>query len=417
MSLINRNRYWQQLMSLGDITEPDRPYTRRSFSECFLQGRAWLTEQMLAAGLTVNVDAAGNLIGRKAGKQPELGCIMIGSHSDSVPSGGRFDGIAGVIAALECAQALQDHQITLNHDLEIVDFLAEEPSEWGISCVGSRGITGYLTQELSDTPHPQTQEKLADAVIRMGGNTSQLAIRQNVAQFLELHIEQGAVLEHKNIDIGIVTGIVGIIRLSLTLTGQAAHAGTTPMNLRKDSMAGAAEIILAAEKLAQQFSHRANGYFVATCGQVFNKPNASNVVPGRTQLVFDIRSDTRGWMEEFTDHLQHIIQDIISPRKLQLIEFERLTDTYPMQCDTALMQHIEAACQTEKCSYQSMSSGAGHDAAFIAKIAPSAMIFVPSVDGKSHCPEEWTNETDLSRGIAVLMQTLLNVDAAVQSTQ
>lgn len=416
MSSINQNRYWQQLMTLGEITEPDRPYTRRSFSERFLQGRAWLTEQMQAAGLAVHVDHAGNLIGRKAGKRPELGCIMIGSHSDSVPSGGRFDGIAGVIAGLECAQALQDHNLTLNHDLEIVDFLAEEPSEWGISCVGSRGITGYLSQELTNTPHPQSQEKLADAVIRMGGNTTQLKVRQDVAQFLELHIEQGAVLEHKKIDIGVVTGIVGIIRLSLTLTGQAAHAGTTPMNLRKDSMAGAAEVILAAEKLAQQFSQRENGYFVATCGQVFNKPNASNVISGRAQLVFDIRSDTRGWMEEFSDSLKQIIEKIIAPRQLKLVEFERLTDTYPMQCDATLMQHIEAACESEKCSYQRMSSGAGHDAAFIAKIAPSAMIFVPSVNGKSHCPEEWTHESDLSRGVAVLMQTLLSVDAAAQTT-
>ena len=122
MRTINRQRYWQQLMRLGEITEAERPYTRRSFSECFLQGRAWLTEQMQAAGLTVHVDTAGNLIGRKAGTHPELGCIMIGSHSDSVPSGGRFDGMAGVIAGLECAQVLQDHHITLNHDLEIVDF-------------------------------------------------------------------------------------------------------------------------------------------------------------------------------------------------------------------------------------------------------------------------------------------------------
>ena len=414
MRTINRQRYWQQLMRLGEITEAERPYTRRSFSECFLQGRAWLTEQMQAAGLTVHVDTAGNLIGRKAGTHPELGCIMIGSHSDSVPSGGRFDGMAGVIAGLECAQVLQDHHITLNHDLEIVDFLAEEPSEWGISCVGSRGISGYLTQDLINTPHPQSQETLADAVTRMGGDTTQLSLRTDVAQFLELHIEQGAVLEHKQIDIGVVTGIVGIIRLSLTLTGQAAHAGTTPMNLRKDTLAGAAEIILAAEKLAQQFSQREHGYFVATCGQVFNKPNASNVVPGRTQLVFDIRSDTRGWMEEFADALHQMIHNILPPRQLQLVEFERLTDTYPMQCDETLMQHIEAACETEKASHQRMSSGAGHDAAFIAKLAPSAMIFVPSVDGKSHCPEEWTHEVDLSRGVAVLLQTLLNVDATAQ---
>lgn len=410
MSTINTARYWQQLITLGDITDPDRPYTRRSFSECFLEGRAWLTEQMLAAGLTVYIDAAGNLIGHKVGKQPELGCIAIGSHSDSVPSGGRFDGIAGVIAGLECAQALQEHNITLNHNLEIIDFLAEEPSEWGISCIGSRGITGYLTQDLIETPHPQTQEKLADAITRMGGDTSQLSVRTDIAKFLELHIEQGAVLEHQKVDIGIVTGIVGIIRLSLTLIGQAAHAGTTPMTLRKDTLVGAAEIILATEQLAQKFSDYSDGYFVATCGQILNRPNASNVISGQVQLVFDIRSDHREWMETFTQQLHFIIQKIITYRNLQLVEFERLTDTFPMQCNETLMSHIQAACKMHKCTHQYMPSGAGHDAAFLSKITPSAMIFVPSVNGKSHCPEEWTYEADLSRGISVLMQTLLTLD-------
>lgn len=412
MSLINPQRYWPQLMELGGITEPDRPYTRRSFSPLFLQGRQWLREQMQAAGLAVRIDAAGNLIGKKAGSEPQLGCIMLGSHSDSVPSGGRFDGIAGVIAALECAQALQTHGISLRHDLEIVDFLAEEPSEWGVSCVGSRGITGFLSAELLATPHPQSQETLQQAIARMGGDAERLQQRKDVAAFLELHIEQGAVLEHEALDIGVVTGIVGIIRLSITLAGQAAHAGTTPMSLRKDTLAGGAEIMLAAESLAQDYARRGSGYFVATCGQVFNKPNASNVVPGQTQLVFDIRSDTRAWMTEFEQQLEHAVGGVVAQRCLKLVQFERLTDTWPMACDETLMRHIEAACRTGACRFKRMPSGAGHDAAFLSHIAPSAMIFVPSVAGKSHCPEEWTNEADLSRGVAVLMQALLNIDAA-----
>lgn len=412
MSHINTERYWQQLMTLGQITDPNQPYTRRSFSDLFLQGRAWLTEQMEAAGLTVHVDAAGNLIGRKAGKKPELGCIMLGSHSDSVPSGGRFDGIAGVIAALECAQALQQHGIELNHNLEIVDFLAEEPSEWGVSCVGSRGLCGYLTPELLQTPHPKTQELLADALARMGGDAKKLQVRDDVAAFLELHIEQGLVLEQTQIDIGVVTGIVGIIRLSMTFKGQAAHAGTTPMTLRQDALTAAANTIVAAQNLAQQMAARKEGYFVATCGQVHNHPNASNVVPGRTQIVFDIRSDTRGWMTEFVDAMAEVAAQQAQAAGVEMTQFERLTDTYPMACDEALMQHIETATSHLGHSQQRMPSGAGHDAAFLAKIAPSAMVFVPSVAGKSHCPEEWTAEADLSKGVAVLMQALLNTDAA-----
>ncbi|MBP6346531.1 MAG: Zn-dependent hydrolase [Neisseriaceae bacterium] len=412
MSLIDTQRYWQQLMTLGQITDPNQPYTRRSFSDLFLQGRSWLTEQMQAAGLTVHVDAAGNLIGRKVGKKPELGAIMLGSHSDSVPSGGRFDGIAGVIAALECAQALQQHGIELNHDLEIVDFLAEEPSEWGVSCVGSRGLSGYLTPELLQTPHPKTQELLADALARMGGDANKLQVRHDVAAFLELHIEQGLVLEQTQIDIGVVTGIVGIIRLSITFQGQAAHAGTTPMTLRQDALTAAANTIVSAQNLAQEMAARPEGYFVATCGQVHNHPNASNVVPGRTQVVFDIRSDTRGWMTEFVDAMNILAVQHAQAAGVAMTQFERLTDTYPMACDEALMQHIEAATTALGHSQQRMPSGAGHDAAFLAKVAPSAMVFVPSVAGKSHCPEEWTPEADLSKGVAVLMQALLNTDAA-----
>lgn len=408
--MINTQRYWQQLLTLGEITDPNQPYTRRSFSELFLEGRAWLTTQMQAAGLTVTVDAAGNLIGHKKGKVPGLGSIMIGSHSDSVPSGGRFDGIAGVIAGLECAQALQDQHIELDHDLEIVDFLAEEPSEWGVSCVGSRGISGHLPIELLNTPHPKTQETLAAAINRMGGRADQLEKYQHVAAFLELHIEQGAVLEDEQTSIGVVTGIVGIIRLSMKIKGQAAHAGTTPMHLRKDTLSATAQVILAVESLAQEYAKRPEGYFVATCGQVFNHPNASNVVPGCTQLVLDIRSDNKAWMEAFVDEIKKISQYITQERRLALIEFERLTDTYPMQCDDALMDHIEAACQDFKYSYKRMPSGAGHDAAFLSLIAPSAMVFVPSVAGKSHCPEEWTEEEDLSRGVAVLLQALLTTD-------
>lgn len=412
MTGINADRYWQQLLALGEITDPDRPYTRRSFSALFLRGRAWLSEQMQAAGLKVRVDAVGNLIGHKAGRHPELGCIMMGSHSDSVPSGGRFDGIAGVMAALECAQTLQDRGIVLGHDLEIVDFLAEEPSEWGISCVGSRGISGFMNPEMLATPHPQTQETLQAALQRMGGNAAELKKRDDIAAFLELHIEQGSVLEHEQTNIGVVSGIVGIIRLSISLQGQAAHAGTTPMHLRQDALSGAAEIMLAAEKLAHELAARPDGYFVATCGQVFNRPNASNVVPGQTQLVFDIRSDTRTWMEEFVARMECMVQKISTARGLRCAPFERMTDTHPVQCDPALMRHIEAACARVSCTQRRMPSGAGHDAAFLSHVAPAAMIFVPSVAGKSHCPEEWTDKTDLSRGVAVLMQTLLNVDAA-----
>lgn len=412
MSLINKQRYWQQLMDLAQVTDPEQPYTRRSFSQRFLQGRDWLVARFREAGLTVSVDAAGNLIGRKSGSRADAKTIMLGSHSDTVPSGGRFDGIAGVLAALECAQALQQHGIVLQHHLEIVDFLAEEPSEWGISCVGSRGISGCLSQTLLDTRHPESGETLADALRRMGGNPDTLHMRDDIAAFLELHIEQGRVLEDEGVQIGVVSGIVGIIRLALTLSGQAAHAGTAPMHARQDTLCAAAEIIAFAEQLAKETAARGEGYLVATCGQLANYPNASNVVSGETRLIFDIRADRRGLMDAYADTLAEAAGSIALRRGLRLDECARMTDTHPTLCHPSLMAHIRAACDEGGYRWRDMPSGAGHDAAFLCRIAPGAMVFVPCVDGKSHCPEEWTHEHDLSCGIDVLMRTLLRLDAA-----
>src|SRR5690606_29961194 len=169
MMKANQQRYWDALMELGAITDAALPYTRRSFSETFLKGRQWISERMLQLGMVVHVDPAGNLVGRLPGTDNNSGVIESGSHSDTLPGGGRFDGVAGVVAGLECVASLQERNIQLNHPLEVIDFLAEEPSEWGQSCIGSRGISGHLSQEILGCTHPQTGEQLADAIIRMGG--------------------------------------------------------------------------------------------------------------------------------------------------------------------------------------------------------------------------------------------------------
>ena len=218
-------------MALADITDPARPYTRRSFTALFLEGRAWLAQRFTEAGLATRIDTAGNLIGRIEGNNPEVGVIVIGSHSDTVPSGGRFDGIAGVATGLEIVRALRQSGTRLDHTIEIIDFLAEEPSEYGLSCVGSRGMTGSLEDKMLDLTEPGG-EKLRDALRRVGGNPDRLieAKRSDVSAFLELHIEQGIVLESRSLDIGVVTSIVGIRRIEIVFQGEADHAGTTPMS-------------------------------------------------------------------------------------------------------------------------------------------------------------------------------------------
>ncbi|MDO5090101.1 MAG: Zn-dependent hydrolase [Cardiobacteriaceae bacterium] len=407
---INGERNWQMLMALAAITDPDRPYTRRSFTPRFLEGRAWLKAQMQAAGLATRIDAAGNLIGHLKGNGSKAGVIAIGSHSDSVPSGGRFDGIAGVIAALECVLSWRERGIVLNHDVEIIDYLAEEPSEWGISCIGSRGITGFMDAKLLATPHPQTGETLADAIARMGGNPQLLEKRSDIAAAFELHIEQGQVLETEGIDVGIVSAIVGITRIEIVLDGQANHAGTTPMHLRRDALAGGADIALAAELFARDLAEENDGYFVATCGQIFATPNASNVIAGQCRLVFDIRSENRAQMVRFAEALERIAQETAERRGLQVARFARLTDTHPAASDAQLMQCLADAARAQGISAKVMASGAGHDAAFMSHIAPMVMLFVPSQEGKSHCPEEWTDETALGKGVAVLCDAVERFD-------
>ncbi|PID75203.1 MAG: Zn-dependent hydrolase [Deltaproteobacteria bacterium] len=402
---INQQRYWNLLMKLAEITEADNPYTRRSFSKLFLQGRAWLTEQMQAAGLKTHIDNAGNLIGTLQGNTGGR-YIVIGSHSDTVPSGGRFDGIAGVLAGLECIFSWRERGMVFEHDIQLIDFLAEEPSEWGISCVGSRGISGFLDENLLNTSHPETGELLSEAITRMGGHPDNLTTRNDIAAFFELHIEQGRVLENEQLAVGIVTSIVGIIRLEMVLLGQSNHAGTTPMTNRQDALNTAAAVISHATMLAGQMDSTNDNYLVATCGQIFVSPNASNVIPGQVRLVFDIRSDNKALMEDFVTRLKSFTQKQCSTDSIKIQSWKRLTDTIPVNSDAELVAHLGKACKNQSISHRYMPSGAGHDAAFMAHLAPMAMVFVPSLAGKSHCPEEWTDAEDLAQGVSVMAEAI-----------
>ena len=406
----DKQRIWDWTMALAEITEPDCPYTRRSFSPLFFEGRGWLEKEMQALGLSTHVDVAGNLIGRLEGSEPEAETIMIGSHSDTVPSGGRFDGIAGVIAGLECIASWRDSGKTLRHSVEIVDYLAEEPSEWGISCVGSRGITGFMTAELLATEHPETKEALADAIKRVGGEPEKLTKRDDVAAVFELHIEQGSVLETEQLDVGIVSGIVGILRLSIVFEGAAGHAGTTPMDIRRDASVAAARTSFLASEAASRIWQESGHYLTATCGQTFVHPNASNVVPGKTELVFDIRSDDKETMELFATELKRIAEESAQLADVDITQFQRMTDTYPVNSDNTLMDHISSACHAHNIKAKMMPSGAGHDAAFLAHIAPMAMVFVPSKGGISHRPDEWTTSEQFEKGVAALITAVESFD-------
>jgi N-carbamoyl-L-amino-acid hydrolase len=410
-SAIDADRLWRHLMALGELTDPGRPFTRRCFTDRFLVGRRWLGERFAAAGLSVRLDAGGNLIGRREGSDPSLPALAIGSHSDTVPSGGRFDGPLGVVAGLEVAETLRDQGITLRHPLEIIDFLSEEPSDYGLSCVGSRAMTGHLDAAMLDLANAGG-ETLGSAMMRMGARPAECLApgRSDIAAFLELHIEQGPVLEAEGTEIGIVTGIAGILRLEIVFTGSADHAGTTPYELRRDALVAAAETVLAVRRLGEALAATGNGFFVATTGLLTVSPNAANVVPGAVRMVVEARAEQVSSFTAFTDQISAASLAAAAAARVERSGFRPLSRSQPALCDPALRNHLDAAAQGLGLSTMTLASGAGHDAAFMATIAPTAMIFVPSREGRSHCPEEWTDPAACAQGVALLFETLLRID-------
>ena len=380
---IDGDRLWADLIALAAITEPDRPYTRRSFSPRFLEGRAWLADKFAAAGLGVRIDAAGNLIGRIEGQEPSAGTIMVGSHSDTVPSGGRFDGIAGLLTGLEIARAISEAGMRLRHGLEVVDFLAEEPSEFGLSCVGSRGMAGMLEAKTLDYRDP-AGERLGDAIDRIGGEVAALpsAARHDIAAYFELHIEQGIVLETRRIDLGLVTAIAGITRIEIVFTGSADHAGSTPMELRHDALVAAAETVAFVAAEARRRAERRDRHFVATTGIIQAKPNAANVVPGEARHRRRCALRQRARVQSFVADLDAASLRFAAENRVERSRWQIISDTTPAACDRSLRALLGASAAALSFSTMEMASGAGHDAAFVSRVAPACMLFIPCRGGK-----------------------------------
>jgi N-carbamoyl-L-amino-acid hydrolase len=394
---------------LAQLTEPGRPYTRRAFTALFPAGRDFLLEKFRAAGLQTRIDAVGNLIGRRAGRKPGSGTIMLGSHSDTVPDGGRYDGIAGVAVALEVARALADKDIALDHDLEVVDFLAEEVSIFGVSCIGSRGMAGVLPQDwLSRESNGLTLER---GIREAGGDPARIAAeaRRDIAAFLELHIEQGPVLESGTLDIGVVTAIAGITRIEIVVEGRADHAGTTPMGRRADALAAAARLVTDIEALATSLSE-GPGHFTATVGEFSIEPNAANVVPSRARLLIDARAEERTAMDLFSASVDRLAEQVARETGTAIAPPRRISDNMPTPGDPLVLDVLDAACEAVGARHRRMASGAGHDTAFMAKVTRAAMIFVPCLGGRSHAPEEFAETDDIALGAAVLFNAVIQLD-------
>lgn len=402
---VNDARIQQHITELSKFgANPQGGVSRVAFSDFDIAARKYVGRLMQEAGLQLRTDAAGNIIGRRAGTDPKLPPILIGSHIDSVPGGGNYDGDVGTLGAIEVAQVLQERGVRLEHPLEVVVFSNEEGGT-----VGSLAMIGKLNAlALEQMTH--SGKTIRDGIRAIGGNPDRLAEavrkRGELKAYVELHIEQGAILDESDTDIGVVEGIVGIHWWDVTVEGIPNHAGTTPMNRRRDAMLSAAEFALAVNRVATSIPGRQ----VATVGRIRAEPGAPNVIPGKVVMSLEIRDLDAQKMVTVYDAVRAEAQKIAQARQTPITFAELQTSSEPAPTDERVRRIIANAAKSLGLSTRLMPSGAGHDAQEIAHIAPTGMIFVPSVGGISHAPKEFTSQQDMGNGANVLLQTVLAID-------
>ena len=377
--------------------------TRRVFTPEYAAGREFVAERMSEAALEPHYDGAGNLIGSRPGVR---GALVTGSHTDTVDGGGTLDGVLGVLGAIEAVRSLDEAGIELGHELRVVDFLGEEPNDWGISCIGSRGLAGELgAHELAcASPDGSTLEQALEAFGLDPANATQSQwTPDEVHAFVELHIEQGPVLEQADLPIGVVTGIAGVQRFIIDFHGRRDHAGTMPMALRHDAAVAAAETIVAVEASA------ADGNGVATCGRVEVVPGALNVVPDLARVGVELRSVDDHWISSRRKMVEEGAHQAGQKRGVA-VELTSLSREPPTPMHPSAQAVITEAAQAAGYKSMTLPSGAEHDTRRMARLGPAAMIFVPSIDGRSHCPEEATAPEHLAAGVAALATSLALLD-------
>jgi hydantoinase/carbamoylase family amidase len=402
--LVNTERLWSDLQELGKIGFVEgEGVTRLALSDADIAAKEWLTKRMKEAGLEVHMDAATNVIGKlKSATVRDSKIVAVGSHLDTVPQGGRFDGALGVLAGLECARVLQEKKIGLPWDLEIINFSDEEASH-NAGTVGSRAMMGTLSRDEIYRSKEKGVPTFAEDMKRLGKDPDRIgeAIRspKMFKALLELHIEQGSLLEARGIDIGAVTGIVGIYRYSVEVLGKTDHAGTTPMSLRDDALVKAAPIFT----LLPQWVKARNREMVGTIGQIGLEPGATNVVPGKCMCTVELRSMKPEDMAAIRD----LLREWVGKHKGSSIKTIYEKDSVELL--KPVIDTIVRAAEIEGLSVIRMVSGAGHDSQSFAPYVPTGMIFVPSRGGKSHCPEEWTDAQQAANGCRVLLRTILEL--------
>ena len=402
---VSKERLLRNLKKLSEFgINKNNGNDRVAYSDYDIQAREYLKEYLKNLGLKVEVDYAANIIARKGGANKKLKPIIFGSHIDAVPNGGHFDGPLGVIAGIEALETIFDNKIITSHPLELIIFTNEEGGVFG-----SRALAGKLNNDALGVKTASGYTN-GEGVDRLGGNQKRIfeviKSSDDYHAFVELHIEQGNILNKSNVDIGVVTGIVGLKWWDVVIEGFANHAGTTPMDERKDPMITAADFILLVRKVISELP----GNQVGTVGKIEAYPGAPNVIPGKVTLSLEIRDLDENKIDFLFSEIEKKAKMLASKNETTISFLSIDINASPALMNKQIQSLIIDSANQLNYSFKKMPSGAGHDAQDMAIIVPSGMIFIPSVNGISHSPKEFSSDEDVYKGANVLLNTILKLD-------
>ncbi len=401
--MVDETRLWSSLMEMARIGATARGGVRRlALDDADRDARDLFRRWCLEAGCAVSVDRMGNVFARRPGRDATRAPVMAGSHIDSQPTGGRFDGIYGVMAALEVVRTLNDRRLSTEAPVDIVAWTNEEGSRFAPCMIGSGVFAGVFPLSFGHACRDAEGRTIGDELARIGYLGDRPETGHAVAAYFEAHIEQGPVLESEGTTIGAVTGALGQRWFDVVLTGQEAHAGPTPMHLRRDALVGASRLVLEVNRIG----HAGQPDACATVGSLRVHPDSRNVIPGRVALTVDLRHARAGELDRMSDELRRALDRIAGELRLEAT-IAAVADFAPVEFDASCVGVVRSAAQALGLSHRDLVSGAGHDAVFLARIAPTAMIFVPCERGISHNERESATPSDLAAGCDVLLRAVL----------
>jgi ureidoglycolate amidohydrolase len=403
---IDQERLLREIETLGGISEAEPPVvTRIVFTPADLKARSWMIARCEGAGLTVRQDPIGNIFARWNGADPAAPAVGTGSHIDAIPNAGKYDGVAGVLGGLEAIRVLQKSGFRPKHSIELLVFATEEPTRFGIGCLGSRLLSGTLSMEAAEQLADRDGASLEDVRRQagFGGNLQDVKLARGYYKaFVELHIEQGPVLERERISLGIVQSIAAPASYKISIEGAGGHAGGVLMPDRKDALCAASELILAIESAAKSSG---GADTVATVGICDVFPGAVNSIPSRVSMTLDIRDTELVRRDRVMKVVERASAEIGAKRKVS-IEWRLVNADAPAECSAEVRGTLADSCRTHGFAFLEMVSRAYHDSLFISRVAPTGMLFIPCRNGYSHRPDEFAAPEDLARGALVLAETL-----------